>query len=140
MKTIYLIGSLRNKGISQLGSDLRAYGFDVFDDWHAAGEKADDSWMEYEKARGHSYQQALGGYAAEHTFHYDLHHLRRADLCVLALPAGKSSHLELGFFLGLGKPGFIYMPSEPERWDVMVKFATGVATDFNTLVALLKVS
>ena len=137
MKTVYLIGSLRNSGIRQLATDIRSANFDVFDDWHAAGEKADDCWMEYERMRGRTYKQALEGYAAEHTYKYDLHHLISADICVLVLPAGKSSHLELGYFLGMGRPGFIYMPIEPERWDVMVKFATGVATSWTELVALL---
>lgn len=137
MKTVYLIGSLRNPGIRQLATDIRSAGFDVFDDWHAAGEKADDCWMEYERMRGRTYKQALEGYAAEHTFLYDLKHLIRADLCVLALPAGKSSHLEFGYFLGQGRPGFIYMPTEPERWDVMVKFATGVASSWMELLDLL---
>jgi hypothetical protein len=138
MKKLYLIGSLRNNDLRQLGADIRSAGFDVFDDWHAAGEKADDCWMEYERMRGRTYQQALDGFAANHTYHYDLHHLQTADICVLMLPAGKSSHLELGYFLGMGRPGFIYMPNEPERWDVMVKFATGIATSWNELTALLK--
>ena len=71
MKSVYLIGSLRNSGIRQLGTDIRSAGFDVFDDWHAAGEKADDCWMEYERMRGRTYKQALEGYAAEHTYKYD---------------------------------------------------------------------
>ena len=123
---VYLIGSLRNPEVPQIGQVLRAQGYDVFDDWHAGGEKADDEWMKYEQARGRDYHEALRGYSARHTFEYDLFHLNRADVGVLVAPAGKSAHLELGYLLGQGKSAFIYMPTDPERWDVMVLFATGV--------------
>ena len=59
MKTLYLIGSLRNPEVPSVGAVLRNIGYDVFDDWHAAGPTADDSWKEYEEARGHNYRQAL---------------------------------------------------------------------------------
>ncbi len=105
---------------------LRDIGLDVFDDWYSVGEEADDKWMEYEKARGRDYYEALKGHTARHVFEYDLHHLQQADVCVLVAPAGKSGHLELGYMLGQGKPGFIYMPDEPERWDMMYLFATKI--------------
>jgi nucleoside 2-deoxyribosyltransferase len=105
---------------------LRVAGHEVFDDWYAAGEKADDAWQAYEQGRGHNYEEALKGYAAEHVFGYDKHHLDRCDTGVLLMPAGKSSHLELGYMIGQGKPGFIVLPAEPERYDVMYKFATVV--------------
>lgn len=136
--TVYLIGSLRNPQVRGLAEKIRSLGFDVFDDWHAAGEKADDIWMEYEKGRRRTYYEALQGCTANHTFSYDLHHLHRAALGVLLLPAGKSAHLEFGYLLGQGKPGYMYMPEEPERWDVMVKFATDIALSENSLLTMLE--
>lgn len=123
---IYLIGSLRNPEIPLLGKYLRSLGFEVFDDWFAAGPIADDSWQEYEKNKGHNHAQALSGYAAKHVFAFDFHHLNRSTMAVLALPAGKSGHLELGYIIGSGKPGYILYDQEPERWDQMYQFATGV--------------
>ena len=38
-ETIYLIGSLRLNGVREFAEELRGLGFDVFDDWHAAGYK-----------------------------------------------------------------------------------------------------
>lgn len=122
MKSLYIIGSLRNPIIPQLGNKLRALGYDVFDDWHAAGEKADDSWKEYEQSRGRTYRQALRGYAARHVFAFDLQHLKRCDAALLVMPAGKSGHLELGYMCGSGKPGYILM-DDPDRWDVMTQFS-----------------
>jgi hypothetical protein len=123
---IYLIGSLRNPNVPFIARDLRAAGHEVFDDWYAAGPKADDCWQAYEQARGHNFQQALEGHAANHVYNYDRRHLDRADAAVLLMPAGKSAHLELGYVMGQGKPGFILLDQEPERFDVMYRFATVV--------------
>ena len=70
-RKIYLIGSLRNPEVPKMAQEIRKLGFDVFDDWYAAGERADDSWKEYEISRGHNYREALSGYAADHVFDFD---------------------------------------------------------------------
>lgn len=133
-KSIYVIGSLRNPHVPVVARVLRGHGFDVFDSWFAAGEIADDAWRDYEKAKGLTYREALADYAADHVYQFDLHHLKRCDMAVLVMPGGKSAHLELGFMVGSGKPGFILFDEEPERWDVMVKFATAVCFSIDELV------
>ena len=120
-----------------LAEMLREAGYDVFDDWYAAGPEADDYWQKYEQARGHTLSQALCGYACQHVFHYDKSHLDRCDMAVLILPAGKSGHLELGYFIGTGKPGFILLDKEPERFDAMYAFASGVFTDLSKLLVAM---
>lgn len=102
---------------------MRDLGFEVFDDWVAAGHEADLKWQEYEIARGHTFEQALQGYAAKHVFEYDKFHLDRADIGVLLMPAGKSGHLELGYLRGREKPCFILFDEVPTRYDVMIQFA-----------------
>lgn len=134
--TIYLIGSLRNPEVPKVAQWLRSKGFEVFDDWYAAGPDADDLWRDYEQARGHTYIQALEGYHAEHTWSYDKYHLDKCQAGVLVMPAGKSAHLELGYLIGQGKPGYIVLDGEPERWDVMARFAD-VVPDLETLVKRL---
>ena len=114
---------------------LRKEGFFVFDDWYAAGPEADDKWMDYEKARGHDFATALQGYAANHVYQFDLHHLKRADMGLLVLPAGKSGHLEFGYMIGQGKPAYILLDKEPDRFDVMYRFATGVFSKIDDLLA-----
>lgn len=137
-RKVYVIGSLRNPQVPEVSKELRAAGFEVFDDWFAAGPEADDYWQRYEKAKGNDMRAALGGHAATHVFEFDKRHLDAADMVVLVLPAGKSGHLELGYSLGRGKPGYILMPEEPERFDVMYKFATGIALSTEELVKMLK--
>lgn len=137
---LYLIGSLRNPNVPELGKKLRTY-FDVFDDWYSAGPEADDHWQQYELGRGHTFSEALQGYAARHVFEFDKHHLDAADIGVLVLPAGKSGHLELGYLLGAGKPCYIMLDGEPDRFDVMYCFADGVFTSQVELISeLLRVT
>lgn len=131
---LYLIGSLRNELVPELAHMLRLDGHDVFDDWYAAGPEADDYWQKYEKDRDRNFAQALNGYAAHHVFEYDRTHLDRSEGAVLLMPAGKSSHLELGYILGQGKPGWILMHGEPERFDVMYRFATEVVYTVDDLL------
>ena len=135
MSSIYLIGSLRNPKVPEIAAKLRAAGHDVFDDWFAAGPEADDYWQKYELNKGNNYKQGLAGYAADHVYQFDLHHLNRCDIAVLLLPAGKSGHLELGYAIGKGKEGYIlFDDGMPERWDVMYLFAKAVFYDVESLI------
>ena len=135
-QTIYLIGSLRNPNIPHLANEIRQLGFNVFDDWFAPGPEADDWWQQYEMARGHTYEEALQGCAARHIFEFDFYHLSRADLGLLVLPTGRSGHLEFGWLRGRGRPGYILLDN-PERWDVMYQFASGVFSDKEKLFGTL---
>lgn len=112
--------------------------WEVFDDWHAAGPQADDYWRDYEKARGHGQAEALKGWAAQHVFEFDKYHLDRSAGAVLLWPAGKSCHLEFGYIIGQGKPGWILLDGEPERYDVMLNFASGVFNSRHDLYQALK--
>ena len=136
---IYLIGSLRNDNIPKVAAELRNAGLDVFDDWFAAGPEADDCWQEYEQQRGRTFAEALDGAHARCVFDFDRFHLNIAHTVVLVAPAGKSAHLELGWSLGRGKPGYVLLGGEPERYDVMYRFATGVFTSTADLIDALEV-
>lgn len=135
---LYVIGSLRNPAVPQVAKRLREAGFLVFDDWYAAGPEADDKWQAYEQARGRTFAQALDGHAARHVFEFDRKNLEKADAVVLVLPAGKSAHLELGWALGQNKLGYVLLPGEPERYDVMYRFADGVYTSIEQLLEVLR--
>ena len=137
MIRVYLIGSLRNREIVQtVAAELRAVGYEVFDDWLAPGPEADDKWKEYEETRGRTYEEALQGWAAKQVFEFDHFHLRRSNIGVLVMPCGKSGHLELGRMSG-GKPTYVLMDT-PDRWYVMYQFATGVAFDLAGLDIMLQ--
>ena len=123
---IYLIGSLRNPDVPKVAQLIRRWGHEVIDDWYAAGPEADDKWQDYEQQRGRTYCEALNGLHAGHVFDFDRTHIERADVGILLLPAGRSGHLEFGYLRGLGKPGYIVLGGNYDRFDVMYKFATAV--------------
>lgn len=134
---IYLIGSLRNPEIPSIGNTLRAHDFEIFDEWHSAGPEADDYFKAYHIARGITYDQALKGYAAQHIFNFDKRHLDRADAAILAMPAGRSGHLELGYMAGQGKPTFVLLEEGNDRWDLMLQFANGIYFSMEKLIESL---
>jgi hypothetical protein len=129
-KKVYLIGSLRNNAVPELGKRLRRSvpNYEVFDDWYAAGPEADDFWKEYEQGRGRAYTDALSGHAAKHVFEFDKHHLDTSTHAVLVLPAGKSGHMELMYAAyGVGaKCAILLEQGADPRWDVMYQFIDNV--------------
>ena len=138
-RVIYLIGSLKNDNIPVVAARLReALKCEVFEDWIAAGPEADEYWQKYEQGRGHTFAEALRGWTANHVFSFDKRHLDRCTEGVLVLPAGKSGHLELGYLAGKGKPTYILMDKEPEKWDQMYQFATAVVMSTEALIEVLK--
>lgn len=138
MTSIYVGGSLRNPLIPMFANRIEELGLEAFADWKQPGPEADDHWREYARMRGWNYRQALDSYGASQIFDFDKLHLDRTDGMVLLMPAGKSAHLELGYTVGRGKPGFIVFEEEPERWDVMVKFATKIFFSQDEFINYLK--
>lgn len=134
---LYIVGSLRNPEIPNIANRLRAEGFDVFDDWYAAGPEADDHWKAYEQARGRTYKEALKGAAAKNVFAFDKKNIDASDAIVLVLPAGRSGHIETGYAAGTGKKAFVLMEGDSERWDVMYQFCTTVVYSVDELIGEL---
>lgn len=134
---LYLMGSLRNPRIPELGRRIRELGYDVFDDWFGTGPRADDHWQEYEVERGRTYEEALYGLAAENTFNFDQRNLDFSDGGVLVLPAGRSAHLELGYLIGQKKFGYVLFDQVPERWDIMYQLANRVFFNEADLLTML---
>lgn len=132
---IYLIGSLRQSRVRCVAHQLREAGYGVFDDWHGVGPHADEHWQHYETERGRTYREALYSPLAGHAFNFDRENIEASDTGVLVLPAGKSGHLELGHFIFTpNKRGYILLDGEPERWDLMYRFAHGIFYTFEELL------
>src|SRR3990167_5105342 len=135
---IYIIGSLRNPEVPVIANTLRvALDEEVFSSWFCASENADDRWQQHEQGRGLTYIEALKDYAAQQVFTFDKTHLNRARAVVLVYKAGRSGHLELGYAIGRGIPGYVLLDEEPERWDVMLNFADGVFSTAEDLITEL---
>lgn len=130
---LYLVGSLRNKQVPEVADELRRLGHEVFDNWFAAGPEADDNWQAYHIRQGHGYVEALKSPEARHVFEFDKRWLDWCEGAVMLLPAGRSAWGELMWTVGRGKPGWILVGEQPERFDVMAQFATGVYEDIREL-------
>jgi hypothetical protein len=137
-KKLYLIGSLRNPQLPIIGNRIRELGFDVFDDWFSGGEIADEAWQAHEELKGRSYVDALYDRYATHIWEFDKYHLDTSDLAVMVHPVGRSAHIELGYMAGLGKPTDVYFDQPVERWDVMLRFSSGVFFSQEDLLVALK--
>lgn len=138
---IYLMGSLQNSDeIQEVADQLRHDGHEVYDDWTGHGPDVDLFWQDYEQRRGRSYKEALKGEAARAVFELDKEWLNKSDLGLLVAPAGKSAHMELGYLVGLGKPVHVLMEEEPEKWDLMLRFATEVHRSLPEFLETLLIS
>lgn len=141
----YIIGSLRHPRIAEISNELEAAvpGLVAFDEWYSAGPEADDRWRDHQRARGRSYAEALAGEAARHVFEFDRDHLVSSDVAILVMPAGRSCGIELGVVAGLKLAGWArrtcILLDDPERWDVMMRFADCVTTDVAGVIAWLRV-
>jgi hypothetical protein len=137
MKTLYIFGSMKNPRVPEIAKIFREWGYDAFDDWYSPGPDADDWWQDYEHKRGRTYAEALDSHHAKNVYDFDHFHIQRADGGVLVMPAGKSAHMELGY-MSAEKPTFVLFDKEPERYDIMYRFARGgVHFDLDSLKAAL---
>jgi hypothetical protein len=139
-KKVYLIGSLKNWKVVDVGNRLRREfsNWEIFEDWIGCGPKADDYCRKFEKKRGSSYKQALTNYLAKYIFDFDKHHLDASDIVILITPCGRSGHLELGYGIGKGKEGYVLFDEELKRWDVMYQFCNEVFFNVEELINTLK--
>lgn len=135
---VYVGGALANEDIVRVTQLLLGKGYDAFSEWYTPGREADVLWRDYELALGFNYRQALQRPAAQNTFRFDRDNIDNCNTFLMVLPCGKSAHLELGYAAGIGKDTLIYMPQEPERWDVMYNFAGGIVFNDEELLDALQ--
>lgn len=126
---IYLASSCRNTDVPLAGRLLRAAGHVVYDQWWSPVEFA--KWEA--QIQGVPPGEAINFPQAEQHYFSNRAAMIDCDTCVLLLPAGNSAHLELGFFLGGGKRGYVvgYM----DRSDIMYRLATGIFATLHDFVS-----
>lgn len=117
---VYVVGSLRETApIFDVEDILTENGHEPFTQWHAAGPAADDLWQAHFKARGYTLARALQTEFVQNIVDFDKRNIMASEAVVLAMPAGKSAHIELTWAYLHGKRCVVYMPKEVERWDAM---------------------
>lgn len=140
MRRIYLASSWRNAEQPALVELLREAGHRVYDFRNPPFGRAGFAWSaidpDWEKWGPRAYLQALHTDVAMAGYASDLRGMRWADTCVLALPCGRSAHLEAGYFSN-GKKLIVYMPQKEEP-DLMYLLADAITFDRDELLDALK--
>lgn len=140
---IYVASSWRNQFQPFVVRDLRKDGHEVYDFRNPSPGNHGFAWSEVD-ADWQKWPSDVSRYLAglEHPtavsgFRYDMDALRNCEACVMVMPCGPSSSMEMGWACGAGKIVCVYAPEirEPE---LMVKMAGLVTDDFEKIRSLLK--
>lgn len=140
---VYVASSWRNKHFPDVISEIMDAGFDAYDFRSA---NANFSWNDLEHTavtidgtewRTDEFVQSLTDPRAIKAFDNDMDALKKADACVLVMPAGRSAHLELGYAVGRGKPTAIYL-TEPMEPELMAKMAGSICLTIQDVLDFLR--
>ena len=127
---VYVASSWRNRTQPLVVETLRAWGHEVYDFRHPYIGNDGFQWAEidpqWERWSPQQFIQALTSDLAYDGFQSDAKALRDTDAVVMVMPCGRSSHLELGWAAGAGKPTAILLdgPCEPELMYKLAGFIT----------------
>lgn len=141
MTKIYVASSWRNGYQPGVVAFLRCAGHDVYDFRHPAPGHYGFAWSDIEpdwrQWKPESFRQGLDHPIAQTGFGFDSRAMEWADQCVLVLPAGRSAHLEAGWFVGKGRPISIFapVPVEPELMYLLAGESAVLCTVIPELLA-----
>ena len=83
------------------------------------------------------YAEGLRHPLSERQFAADLKAMKKADVCVLVLPCGRSAHTEAGWMAGAGKQVIAFIPEMAEP-ELMYKLFDEVVGTLGDLARCLK--
>lgn len=140
-RRIYLASSWRNPNQPEVLAALRAAGHEVYDFRNPAPGKNGFSWRDCgsQAALDHaktipSYLEAIESDRAAEGFSFDKAALDWCDTCVLALPCGRSAHLELGYACGQGKDTYVLLHEDKFEPELMYLLNTNICTDVEEII------
>lgn len=140
MARIYVASSWRNLYQPRVVLALREHGHEVYDFRNPGGRDTGFHWSSIDSAwrdwAPSEYVQALDHPVAKDGFRSDFAAMEWADTGVLVLPAGRSAHLEAGYFTGSGKRLLILL-LEAQEPELMYRMATRVCLSLSELVEAL---
>ena len=132
---IYVASSWDNRRYPSVIHRLRTCGHQVFDFRDPDGRGARRIEAEY---IGTDQNRFLELDEAKKAFNTDFDAMENADVCILVLPSGRSSHLEAGWFIGRSKPCYILTdPERASRLELMYGMATMIESDIDRIIEAL---
>lgn len=130
-RRIYLASSWRNPVQPELVHLFRSHGHAVYDfrnprpgNTGFAWSEIDPDWLGWTP---HLFIDLLDHPVARDGFASDLDAMKWADTFVLALPCGRSAHLETGWAIGTGKPTAILLHDDGFEPELMYLLASLVS-------------
>lgn len=143
-RRIYLASSWRNPNQPEVLAALRAAGHEVYDFRNPAPGKNGFSWRDCgaQASLDHaktitSYLEAIRSDRAAEGFAFDKAALDWCDTCVLALPCGRSAHLELGYACGQGKDTYVLLHEDKFEPELMYLLNTEICTNVQQIIAIM---
>jgi hypothetical protein len=137
---VYVASSWRNPHQQFVVEELRRAGHDVYDfrnprpgDKGFAWSEIDPDWMKWSPK---TFRRCLAHPIAKAGFASDMEALIACDACVLVLPCGRSSHLELGWAAGAGKKTAVLFTGHDEP-ELMYRMLHNVCVDLGEVLSSL---
>lgn len=142
---IYLASSWKNqKIVLTLAERLEAEGLEVDAFCRATDKRFAFHWSEFVddeiELLNYDAISFIGDPKVQRAFKEDKSWLDWAEVVVMVMPCGRSSHLEAGYAKGRGKLLYIYGEFPKGEFDVMYGFADGLyrAEQYQELVRAIK--
>ncbi len=141
MSRIYVASSWRNTHQPTVVEELRLAGHQVFDYRHPGNGLDGFHWTEidpdWQSWTPQEYREKLLTHPlAAKGFLSDFRGMQWCDTCVLVLPSGRSSHLELGWCKGAGKRTIVLLDGESEP-ELMNLLADDICLSLEEVIILL---
>lgn len=126
---IYVASSWRNVYQPRVVELLGTLQHEVYDFRHPKEGNAGFAWEDisenWKSWTTEDYIKALNTGIANDGHGHDYAAMQWADVCVVVMPCGRSSHVEAGWFAGKDKPVYVYIP-EPQEPELMYKMFAGI--------------
>lgn len=132
MKQIYLAGSFAHKGyVRNLAEKIRFYGHTVycFCDENELAFRLSEKIREYNIHKTFTPQTALDNPDVRRIGLENWERLKHVDIVIVALPCGKSAHLEAGWAKGKDKKVYVFGTMYMGEFDAMYVMCDGVFDD-----------
>lgn len=141
-RRIYLASSWRNPEQPAIVEKLRALGHEVYDFRNPAPGNTGFAWSAIDPDwlgwTPRPFRKLLDDPVAVAGFGLDFDAMEWADTFVLALPCGRSAHLEAGWAIGAGKPTAILLHEDKFEPELMYRMAALIACDLGEVAAWLE--
>lgn len=141
MARIYVASSWRNVDQPVIVDELRLVGHEVYDFRNPPNGVKGFAWKEldggWQNWTAEQYRSILTTHpVAALGYMNDFRGMEWADTCVLALPCGRSAHLEAGWFAGRGKR-LIILTRDGEEPELMALMANSICISIGEVIAEL---